>query len=70
MVTRGAMHINNTNEICWPIVFLMACVINFKKLVLLAVLTDCGKGKLRWLEPVKHPVIGNDITCLYLILHC
>jgi len=64
------MRINNTNEICWPTVFLMACVINFKNWVLLAVLTDCGKGKLRWLKPVKHPVIGNDISWPYLILHC
>jgi hypothetical protein len=56
------MYINNNKEMFWPTVFLMACVINFKNWVLLAVLTDSGKGKLRWLKPVKHPVIENDIS--------
>lgn len=62
------MHINKNIEMFCPTVFLMACVINFKNWVLLVVLTDYGKGKLRWLKPVKHPVIENCISWPYVIL--
>jgi hypothetical protein len=41
------MHINNSSEMCWPVVFLMTCVINIKHWVLIAVLTDVWEGNVR-----------------------